>query len=347
MDQHSETPQYPGTSEASPQSVPQPTPAQAPAPTSSPYVAAPARQRGSGQAWKIVLVVGILLLAGMCGFCYWAASLGDGDVKSSFTTGDGILVIHVDGVIAGTGSRLDGVITPEDMLDQLDRAAEDDDVKAVLLRIDSPGGTVAASEEISTEIARFKKPVIVSVGDMAASGAYMIASQCDLIVASPTSSVGSIGVITQIPNVEELLDKLGVKFTVITAGKYKDAGSPFRSLSASETALLRHEIDFAYQQFIDIVAKGRKLPRAKVEDMATGWVWSGTEAQKMGLVDKLGTYNDAVDEAARLGKIEGDPEIITYEDEYGDLLGALLSFRTPRTPFGLLDRSSGAGAVPR
>jgi protease-4 len=241
--------------------------------------------------------------------------------------GDSIALIHVDGVIAGTGSEFDGVITPEAMLSKLDQALADSSVKAILLRIDSPGGTVAASQEIAIEVARAseEKPVIASIGDVGASGAYMIASQCDEIVAAPTSAVGSIGVITQIPNVAGLLDKLGVEFTVLTAGEYKDAGSPFRSMTATETALIQTEVDIAYDEFIRIVAEGRELPEPDVREMATGFAWSALVAKDMGLVDTLGNFNDAIDRAADLGGIEGEPYIVTYEDDsYGAFLRFLL-----------------------
>ena len=169
------------------------------------------------------------------------------------------------------------------------------------------------------------KPVVVSVGDVDASGAYMVSSQADKIFALPGSAVGSIGVITEIPNVSGLLDKLGVKFTVITAGKYKDAGSPYRALTATETALIQGSVDEVYLQFIDIVAEGRKLKRSEVETLATGWAWNGTEAKQLGLIDEIGTFDDALKAAARLGGIKGDYETIDYDEpEFQDLLGSLI-----------------------
>lgn len=307
-----------------------PVPAATPDPARGPDHAAPPASRagGSSAAWKwFVAVVLVLILgaASCCGLSF--AALGGGSFTSDMALGDSIALIHIDGVIAGTGSSLDGVITPEDVLYQLDQALADDSVKAILLRIDSPGGTVAASQEIAMEVAYAaeEKPVVASVGDVGASGAYMVASQCDEIVALPTSSIGSIGVITQIPNVAGLLDKLGVEFTVLTAGEYKDAGSPYRSLTPTETALIQQSVDNAYDEFIMIVAEGRGLPEGDVREMATGWAWSAREAREMGLVDTLGTYNDAVDRAAELGGIEGDPGIVTFGGTgYGDLLDYLL-----------------------
>ena len=155
-----------------------------------------------------------------------------------------------------------------------------------MLRVNSPGGTVAASEEISAYVKAAKKPVVVSVGDVDASGAYMVSSQADTIIALPGSAVGSIGVITEIPNVNGLLEKLGIEFVTITAGEYKGAGSPFEALTATETALIQTSVDEVYAQFIDIVAEGRDMERSEVESLATGWAWNGSEAKKLGLVDR-------------------------------------------------------------
>jgi protease-4 len=265
------------------------------------------------------------------------------DSKSfSVKRGGAVAVIRVDGVIAGSGSNFDGIVTPEYFLDLLDQAEEDTRVKAVVLRVDSPGGTVAASEEIARYVEQCKKPVIVSVGDVGASGAYMVASQSDEIWAMPGSAVGSIGVISEIPNVGELLDKVGVDFQVITAGKYKDVGSPYRPLSKDERALIQGSVDEAYDQFIDIVAKGRKLPRSEVESMATGWVWSGEAGKELGLVDKLGTYKDALDAAAKRGGIDGDYDVVTYEQKFGDLLGSLLGITRRLGDLDALSQSRGA-----
>ncbi len=210
--------------------------------------------------------------------------------------------------------------------------------------MDSPGGTVAASEECATYVEECTKPVIVSVGDVGASGAYMISSQADEIWANPGSSVGSIGVIAQIPNVQKLLDTVGIDFQIIKAGKYKDAGSPYRPLTEEESGLIQGEVDEAYDQFIDIVAKGRKMDRAKVEELATGLTWSGVTAKELGLVDEVGTYRDALDAAAELGGIKGDYRVITYEEDIQQLLGRLLSLKSA---FGGLDAQAARDAASR
>jgi len=285
-----------------------------PGATSSPE---PKRKMSAGAKWAIGLAVVFVVLA--VGSCAFVASLGSIFDTSPIPMGDSIALIHVDGVIAGTGSTYDGVITPEYMLDQLDQALADDSVKTILLRIDSPGGTVAASQEISMAVSRAaaEKPVVASIGDVGASGAYMVAAQCDEIVAAPGSTVGSIGVIMEIPNVSGLLDKLGVEFTVLTKGENKDVGSPYRSVTPTEAVMLSDQMDIAYEQFIADVAEGREMEEAEVRELATGWAWLGTEALDLGLVDSLGNFDDAIDTAAELGGIEGDPYIVTYEPTYG------------------------------
>jgi len=327
---------------------------QVPAPAYAPVVpAAPQPQQRSSSAWKWFVGVMLVLIVGgiaCCGVVF--ASIGP-DFGSSVPLGDSIALIHIDGVIAGTGSSVNGVITPEDVLYQLDSALADDSVKAILLRIDSPGGTVAASQEIAMEVAYAaeEKPVICSIGDVGASGAYMVASQTDEIIALPTSAVGSIGVITEIPNVSGLLDKVGVEFTVLTAGEYKDAGSPFRSLTPTETALIQQAVDNAYEEFITIVAEGRDLPEEDVRELATGWAFSAREGEELGLVDTLGTYNDAVDRAAELGGIDGEPGIVTYESsDYTDIFNSLLGIQDSLDRLGALAPDlgmSGKAALPK
>ena len=313
--------------------VPRPAPPMAAAPYAQPpaatvppaYAYGPGSQQGastpvakarSGRAWLWWLLGIVLVLALCAGTTAVLTSLGGGGKGGRdglAVGGNTIAVIPFDGTISGTGASPTN-ITPESFLKLLERAQDDDSVKAIVLRVNSPGGTVAASEEIATYVKNATKPVVVSVGDEDASGAYMVSSQADAIVANPGSAVGSIGVIMEIPNASAMLDKIGLSFKVIHAGKYKDAGSPFRSLTPAETAMLQDQIDQVYGQFIDIVASGRKLPRSKVESMATGWAWNGNEAKKMGLVDQIGTYKDALKTAARLGHIEGTYQTDIYND---------------------------------
>ena len=218
----------------------------------------PPPQRKS-RGWIVALVIVGLFVLGTIAACAWMGSFFSGGNSTPVIGGNAIALIHIEGVIAGTsGGLTGGSATPERILSQLQQAEDDDRVKAVLLRVDSPGGTVAASEEIATEVSRLDKPVVVSIGDVGASGAYMVSSQADWIVSAPGSNVGSIGVILEVANLQSLLDKLGVKFAVITAGAYKDIGSPYRSLTATETKMLQGQVDLVYGQFIDIVAQGSR-----------------------------------------------------------------------------------------
>jgi protease-4 len=299
--------------------------------------------------WTLGIAIGLLLLMGACVVPLTMLN-GDGTMLKSAagTLGGSVAVIRIDGVIAGSGSSFDGVITPEYFLDLLQRAEDDRLVKAIVLRVDSPGGTVAASEEIARYVGAAKKPVVVSIGDVGASGAYMVASQSDEIWAMPGSAVGSIGVISEIPNVSGLLDKVGVDFQVITAGKYKDAGSPYRPLTDEEEALIQGSVDGAYRQFIDIVAQGRKatLTRSEVESLATGWAWNGDEARGLGLVDRIGSYQDALDAAAKRGGITGDYDITTYENRFDDVFGSLLGITSRLGDLGAIS-GSGEGTTRR
>lgn len=313
-------PTTPGYGAAAPAGYPPPAGYQTPPPGWAQPAQQPRRSR-AWIGWTIGILVVVALIIGSCAVPL-VLLFGDSDLDAG--TGEAVAVIRLDGVIAGTGEYYSGYVTPEYFWDLLDQANEDDSVKAVVLRVDSPGGTVAASEEIAAYVKDFDKPVIVSSGDINASGAYMVSSQADQIWALPGTTVGSIGVIAEIPNVAGLMDKLGVDFTVITAGKYKDAGSPYRPLTDEERRLIQGEVDEAYGQFVDLVADGRDMKRSQVESLATGWAWSGERAKQLGLVDRIGTYKDALDAAAKAGGIDGDYEVVTYDDDFGGLFQSLL-----------------------
>jgi len=297
------------------------------------YQAAPPAQQpvekkrmSAGARWAIGLTIGFVVL--VLGSCVLSVVLLAASDSSTFALGDSVAVIHIDDAIAGTQG-----ITPEYILDQLDQAMSDDSVKAIVLRMDSPGGTVAASQEIMMAVRRVseEKPVVTSVGDICASGAYMVASQGDEIIAAPGSTVGSIGVIMQLVNAEGLLDKVGLEFITLTQGEYKDAGSYSRSLTETETAMLNDQMAAIYDQFIADVAEGRGMRESEVRELATGWAWLGSEAFDLGLIDSIGNYDDAIARAAELGGIDGEPNIVSYEyvdpfaGLYSDLLGIISS----------------------
>ena len=221
------------------------------------------------------------------------------------SAGDKIAVVEVEGLI--TQSR--------QVIEKLNKYRDNDRVKAIVIRIDSPGGSVGPAQEIYEEVikAREKKPVVASMGSVAASGGYYIASAAHKIIANPGTITGSIGVIIEFANVEELLGKIGLKSVVIKSGKYKDILSPTRQLKEEETGLIQAVIDNIHSQFIDAVAAGRGMPREKIAEIADGRILSGEQAKQLGLVDELGNLQDALKIAADKAGIQGKPDIVYPE----------------------------------
>ena len=211
--------------------------------------------------------------------------------------GDKIAIVEIKGVI----TQSSGVI------EEIHQHLADEGVKAIILRVDSPGGGVGPSQEIHREVvkARQKKKVVTSMGAVAASGGYYVACASDLIVANPGTITGSIGVIMQFSNFEELLKKIGIKGVVLKSGEHKDIGSPFREMTPEEKRIMQETIDNVHQQFIQAVAEGRKLDRAKVVPIADGRIMTGEQAKQFGLVDKMGNLQDAIEETSKLVGIEG------------------------------------------
>jgi len=225
--------------------------------------------------------------------------------------GDKIAVISLSGTITTEGSSLlpglsGSTITPDLVRDYLTKAEKDKAIKAIVLRIESPGGEIAPCQEILWEIERVKetKPIVVSMGGTAASGGYYISTQANKIVALPTTMTGSIGVIYAIPNIEGFLEKLGIQIEIFTGGKYKDMYQGLRELTPEEEEIIKQMVDEYYEQFIDVVAEGRELSREEVRNLATGQIYTGTEAKELGLVDELGGLDTAIDLAAELAGIE-------------------------------------------
>ncbi len=246
---------------------------------------------------------------------------------SCIPIGDKIAVIPLSGSITSAGGSLlfGPTITPGSVREQLDRAEQDVTVKAVVLRIDSPGGSVAPCQEILREIEKFKqsKPVVVTMGEMAASGGYYISAEADKIVALPGTLTGSIGVISQIPNVRGLYQKLGIEMQTFTGGKHKDMYAGLRELTPEEEQIMQQLVDDYYEQFIEAVAEGRGLSKDKVRNLATGQLYSGIEAKELGLVDELGGLDTAIDLAAELAGVTA-PRVEYYQPPSKSLLEALL-----------------------
>ncbi|MGE5664791.1 MAG: signal peptide peptidase SppA, partial [Deltaproteobacteria bacterium] len=223
--------------------------------------------------------------------------------SGSFTPGPKVAILPINGLISDS----------EEPIRQLKEFAKDDSVKAIVVRINSPGGGVVPSQEIYEEIRKLKgkKVVVASMGALAASGGYYIACAADRIYANPGTITGSIGVIMQFVNVKDLIEKIGVKGVVVKSGELKDAGSPLRDMTPEERQYLQGVIDNVHAQFVQAVADGRRLDVEAVRKIADGRIFSGEQAKALGLVDALGDQEDAVADAARMAKIEGEPRVVT------------------------------------
>ena len=235
--------------------------------------------------------------------------------------GPKLALIEVDGIIADS----------EEIIEQIRRHLENPTIRAFVVRINSPGGGVAASQEIYEEFRKVRqvhgRPVVASLATVGASGGYYIAAAADKIVSNPGTITGSIGVILQIPNLSDLMQKVGIRSVVIKSGPYKDIASATRDLTPEERRLLQRLIDDIHDQFIQAVAEGRGLPRDKVEALADGRILSGRQALALGLVDQLGNLEDAIAKAAELGGIPGKPQIVRLETGRFSLLRFLFGTR--------------------
>ena len=219
-----------------------------------------------------------------------------------------VVVIPLSGTITTGDSSLlsSSTITPGLVRKYLTKVKKDKSVKAIVLRIESPGGEIEPCQEILLEIERIKEkmPIVVSMGGMAASGGYYISTQANKIVALPTTQTGSIGVISAVINVKELLDKLGIQIETFQGGKYKDMYWGFRELIPEEVEIMKQMVDEYYEQFIDVVAEGRGLSKEEVRNLATGQLYSGTKAKELGLIDVLGDLDTAINWALELAGLE-------------------------------------------
>lgn len=269
------------------------------------------------------IIIGVALLSLVAAAVYQQR----GGTVSRVAGGGGakaVGVINITGLIVA-GSSSGGLFSPvagsDTIMEQLRRAAEDPSIKAVVLRLNTPGGTSAASQEIALEVDRLRgagKKVVASMGDVAASGGYWIASRCDRIVANPGSITGSIGVIMETTDMQELYQKIGLDPQVFKSGPHKDMGSPARDVTPDEQAIFQDMVDDIYRQFVNTVSQGRAMNREQVLKLADGRIFTGSQAVEKGLVDELGNFYDAVRVASRMAGLGDEAEIV-------DL--------TPRRPF--------------
>lgn len=245
-----------------------------------------------------------------------AAAFGlRGGPTGTQASGHAVGIVRIEGVIvAGKGSDFTGATLGADgVVEQLRAAAQDPSIRAVVLRLNSPGGSAAAAQEIAREVDRLRrsgKKVVASLGDTAASGAYWIAARADRIVANPATITGSIGVIIQTQHLVGLYEKLGIDTETIKSGPHKDMGSPTRPLTPEERRIFQSMVDDIYNQFIGVVARGRNMDEDRVRQLADGRVFTGNQAKELGLVDELGDLRDAVRLAGRLAGIRGEPRVV-------------------------------------
>ena len=242
-----------------------------------------------------VIIVGLSLLLG----------------KKQYIGGEKIALIRVEGIITESKS----------ILEQLEKYSQNPTVKAIVIRVDSPGGGVAPSQEIHRAIANIRakdrQKVVVSMGSLAASGGYYISCSANRIVANPGTISGSIGVLMEFANIQELFKKIGLDTVVIKSGKHKDIGSPTRPMTKEEKQLLQEVLDDVYEQFVEAIVEGRGLDEEEVRRLADGRIFSGKQALELGLVDELGGINEALELAAELSGIKKRPlEVIEKEERF-------------------------------
>jgi protease-4 len=260
---------------------------------------------------KAFLIIFILV------FIIFVASFMIGIVGQGF--GDKIGIVEIEGVIA------DG----KDAMEDIVKFKEDDGIRGVIVRINSPGGSVGPSQEIYHELKKLaaKKKVYISASSVCASGGYYIASAGEKIYANPSTITGSIGVIMEQVVAEELLKKIGIQPNTLKAGKFKDVGSPFRKMKDDERAYFQQILDSIHEQFIKDVAEGRKMPFEQVKKLSDGRIYTGTQAKELGLVDGIGTFYDTVDDMKKDLSIKGKP-VLVYGKRPFSLLKWLVSSAT-------------------
>lgn len=241
--------------------------------------------------------------------------------------GDKVGVVEIFGVIADS----------KQVIEQLHDFRDNDSVKALVLRVDSPGGGVGPSQEIYDEVLALdrQKPVVVSMGSVAASGGYYVASAAREIVANPGTITGSIGVIMEFANFQELLDKIGLSSVVVKSGEFKDIGSPTREMSDAEREILQNLINDVHSQFVASVAAGRDLEEAAVSKIADGRIFSGSRAMQLGLVDRMGNLEVAIKRAAELAGIDGDPKVVYPPGEKPKFIDLFIEETLNRLQFAL------------
>ena len=290
-----------------------------------------------------VIVATVLVFGGVAALLLLFGSMGRGADGGAPLFGPRVAIVELEGLIAET----------DDLVRELRQHRDNPSVRAVVIRINSPGGVVAPTQEVYDALLRVReagKPVVASLGAVAASGGYYAAVAADQIYANPGTLTGSIGVIMQLANVDTLLKRVGVDFVVVKAGQFKDIGNPARPMTPEERRVVQSLLEDVHGQFIEAVARGRKLDRSAVVQFADGRVFSGTQALDLRMIDALGGLEDAVNAAAKLANLPTPPPVERPRRKFSifDLVrnelglalpAALLPQRLPlfRTPLYLMD----------
>lgn len=259
------------------------------------------------------VVIGVLLFSLAVAMAY----KGSGERTAQKTgTGEQIAIVHIEGTIMSSspgGFGNPAVAAADQINRQLKEARENPDIKAVILKLNTGGGTVVGSDEIGREVERVRqsgKKVVAVMGEMAASGGYWISCKADKIVANPGTFTGSIGVIMQLTEMKDLFNMLGIEVKNIKTGPYKDMGSSNKELAPAEQEIFQSLVNDSYEDFIKVVAEGRKMDPAQVRKLADGRIYTGKQAKQLGLVDELGDFNTAVQITVELAGIKGEPELV-------------------------------------
>jgi len=276
-----------------------------------------------GIVLSLVALTIAALLGGVVGFVVGAAGGGLSPAPERPISGEGpnkIAVIRIVGAISREGAGFSVFASgaaSRGIVQLLDRAQRDDAVKAVILELDTPGGSVVASDEVHqkvTALRRARKHVVALMTETAASGGYYIAAAAEQIIADPTTITGSIGVIVALPNLEDLSHKIGIRTIIFKSGAFKDLGNPNRAMTPQEAAIFQRLVDEAYARFVDVVAQGRKMDRAKVLALADGRIYTGRQAMQAGLVDAMGHQPEAVEAAMKLAGLS-QAQVVEYGGE--------------------------------
>ncbi len=285
------------------------------------------RQRNSQDRtpfWTLLgVMVGFLLPACSCAFLMVTAVFSTGLMGATSAprltgvgSGDAVAIVRIEGIIlSGDGSSISGSAYSSRIIADLEAAESDPTVKAIVLRVDSSGGSVTGSAEIWEALVEVEKPVVVSMGGTAASGGYYVSAPADYIIARPDTLTGSLGVILTLYEASELIEEIGIKVINIASGENKAMGSMWDELTPEQTEILQSIADEAFEDFVQVIVAGRGMSETAVRTLADGRVYSGRQALANGLVDQLGNFQDAIDKAAELGGISGTPRLVEYTRE--------------------------------